>query len=113
MLARRHATKTGYDDALMLSSDGRIGEASMSNAFFVFNDHVATPPLNGILPGTRRAAILEFMEVQVREVFERELHDVVGIVLTSAAGIRPAASIQGRPLEVDVIERFRALQALL
>ncbi len=113
MYARRFAEQTGYDDSLMVSADGRVGEASMANAFFVFNDHIATAPLDGILSGTRRAAALGCMDVRVREILAAELAEVRGIVLTSAAGIRAARSLDGRSLDLEVLERFQALEANL
>lgn len=62
-LARHTAARAGADTALLLDSEGRLGEASYSNAFCVRDGDVFTAPAAGLLPGTTRARVCEMIEV--------------------------------------------------
>ncbi|MBX3728390.1 MAG: aminotransferase class IV family protein [Candidatus Sumerlaeia bacterium] len=62
-LARRHATRLGFDDALLLNTDGLVAETSIANIFHVRDGRVTTPPLSdGPLPGTMRARVRTLCE---------------------------------------------------
>jgi branched-chain amino acid aminotransferase len=104
MMARRSALAAGFDDALMVSRCGRLGESSMANVFLVFGDHLVTPEICGILPGTTRAAILENarnsgIQIEERAVFESELAEASEVILTSAGVLaQSASSLEGRAL---------------
>ena len=107
--ARRRARKVGGDDALLVSEDGLIGEASTSNVFFEMPSGIVTPPVRGILPGVTRGRVLEALDVLVRPVTLRDLDHVIGIALTNAAHIAIAAvDVDGRGLNDhlarDIIE---------
>ena len=53
--ATEDAHAGGYDDALLLTADGHVAEASAANVFVVFGREVATPPLvDDVLPGITR-----------------------------------------------------------
>lgn len=57
--ALRHARSRGFDDALLISSDGALLEATSANVFVVEAGSIFTPSLDaGILPGITRALIL-------------------------------------------------------
>ena len=56
--ALKLASIKGYDDAVFIR-DGYIVEAASSNVFAVIDDILITPPLDGIVPGLTRKAILE------------------------------------------------------
>jgi branched-chain amino acid aminotransferase len=45
ILAAREARRSGYDEALMLDTDGFVSEASGENIFIIRDDVVKTPPL--------------------------------------------------------------------
>ena len=54
--ARLEARRAGADDALFLTIDGRLSEATSANVFLVRGTELATPSLDSaILPGTTRA----------------------------------------------------------
>lgn len=55
---RRQAVANGYDDALMLTYEGHIAEASGANVFMVKNGRLLTPPPKGILNGITRQVVL-------------------------------------------------------
>lgn len=59
-LASDDARRNGFDEALMLTADGHLAEASSSNLFLVAGGELLTPPSSDdILVGITRAAVLE------------------------------------------------------
>ena len=56
VLALREARARGAYEALMLDTTGRVTEGSSSNVFAVLGGRVVTPPLEGILEGSRAAS---------------------------------------------------------
>ena len=86
---RRLAQASGYDDALLVAHDGRVGEASNANVAFLTGTVLVTPSVDGLLPGVCRAALLEAaralgMTVESRPVALAELVDATGVLLTSS-----------------------------
>ncbi len=70
ILATSEAKSKGYDEALLLDSDGFLAEGPGSNLFFEKNGILYTPQLGNILPGITRATILELcqeMDISVNE----------------------------------------------
>ncbi len=99
-LARQEAARKGADDALMLNIQGRLAGASAANVFFLFGDTIVTPPVEeGALPGVRRELALELIPGIVQsQVMVEEAMEADDILLTSSLMLRPAASLEGRPL---------------
>lgn len=108
--ARVEARSAGADDALFLTTDGFLSEATSANVFLVRGGELATPALGcAILPGTTRSWILRWAgEVGLRAneawLTTRDLADAdEAFISSSVAGILPvtrfeAASIgDGRP----------------
>ena len=59
-LASDDARRNGFDEALMLTGDGHVAEASSSNVFFVFDGELHTPQASDdILVGITRQAVVE------------------------------------------------------
>ncbi len=58
ILAKREIVRAGYDEALLLDTEGYVCEASGENIFIVEGDTLKTPPLTSILPGITRDAIM-------------------------------------------------------
>jgi len=78
VLAKREALADGYDEALMLDTDGYVAEATGENLFMVRNSVLTTPPPDSILPGITRDALITLardMGYEVRE--ERISRDAV------------------------------------
>ncbi|MFP4598169.1 MAG: aminotransferase class IV [Persicimonas sp.] len=105
--ARRRGERAGFDDALLVSADGLVGEASCANIVAVIDGRAVTPAARGILPGVTRAGILELADahrepIEVRELSLDELRQASEIALLSAGvGVLAAASLEGRPLAQD------------
>lgn len=110
---RREAMRRGADDGIRVSRAGRVGEASMANVFVVDSDgRVVTPPLEGVLPGTRRAYLLDEAKRAGLEILEHAvdlgtLAHAREIILTSA-GVHAiaAASWNGRALDQQIAVCF-------
>lgn len=95
----------GFDDALLLTIEGRVAEASTSNIVLRRGDAVITPSLDqGILPGITRALVLNFAKHEGYEVIERpvelaELFTADELLLTgTGVEISPVTSIEGRAI---------------
>ncbi|MDI6853444.1 MAG: branched-chain amino acid transaminase [Deltaproteobacteria bacterium] len=58
ILAKREAIQAGYDEAILLDSEGYVSEASGENIFQVRDGLLKTPPLHSILPGITRDCIM-------------------------------------------------------
>ncbi len=59
ILAKREALADGYDEALMLDTQGLVSEGTGENIFLVKDGALRTPPLPTILGGLTRATIIE------------------------------------------------------
>lgn len=79
-LANDAATTDGYDEALMLSTDGQLSEASSSNFFMVRQGVLVTTPITSdILEGVTRLAVLQLardlgIPYEVRGIDRTELY---------------------------------------
>ena len=73
-LAKVAALKAGYDEAIMLTPDGRVSEGSGENIFAVFNGVLVTPPLvDGQLAGITRDSVMTLARDEGVEVREQTL----------------------------------------
>ena len=73
-LARMEALDNGYDEAIMLNSQGKVAEGSAENIFIIKDDIIQTPPLSaGGLEGITRDSIIQIIEENSGFVIERDL----------------------------------------
>ncbi|MGH2358555.1 MAG: branched-chain amino acid transaminase [Candidatus Limnocylindria bacterium] len=103
--AAEDAHAGGYDEALLLTADGHVAEASSANVFVVRGPEIATPPLaDDVLPGITRAAVIQIATDAGHPVVERkidrtELYLADEVFLTgTGVQLAPVASIDGRPI---------------
>jgi len=103
--ARLEARRAGADDALFLTTDGHLSEATSANVFLVHGDELATPDLAcAILPGTTRSWILGWAaRVGLRPhegwLTTRELAEAdEAFLCSSVAGILPVTAFDGRAI---------------
>lgn len=75
------AKKSGFDDAIALSADGKTAEGSSMNFFLVEGDTIVTTPMSSnILVGVTRNTVMEIaqkelgLKVEVREISRCELY---------------------------------------
>jgi branched-chain amino acid aminotransferase len=106
--AAEDAHAGGYDDAILLTSDGHVAEASAANLFVVFGREVATPPLvDDVLSGITRHAVLQLAadagyDVVQRRIDRSELYLADEVFLTgTGVQVAPIASIDDRPIGTD------------
>ncbi len=104
-LARTEAELNGFDEAIMLSSDGHVSEGSAENLFVVDNGALITPPGAGnILVGITRASIITLahdLDIPVieRQIDRSELYGVSELFLCgTGAQISPVTSVDHRPI---------------
>jgi branched-chain amino acid aminotransferase len=105
VVARLEAREAGADDALFLTIDGYLSEATSANLFLVRGDELATPSLAcAILPGTTRDWILRWAAAAGLEPHEgllttRDLHEADEAFLSSSvAGILPVTRFAEEPI---------------
>ena len=106
--AAEDAHAGGYDDAILLTADGHVAEASAANLFVVAGREVATPPLvDDVLSGITRRAILQIAadagyDVVERRIDRSELYLADEVFLTgTGVQVAPIASIDDRPVGTD------------
>jgi branched-chain amino acid aminotransferase len=100
--ARLEARRAGADDALFLTIDGLLSEATSANLFLVRGPELATPSLDcAILPGTTRTWILRWAADAGLTPAERSLvpADLAAadeaFLCSSVAGILPVTRFDG------------------
>ena len=105
VFARVEARTAGADDALFLTTDGYLSEATSANVFLVRGNQLATPALGcAILPGTTRSWILRWAEeagLSAEEAFltTRHLHEAdEAFISSSVAGILPVTRFASQPI---------------
>lgn len=102
ILAKREALQAGYDEAILLDTEGYVSEASGENIFMVKDGILRTPPLTSILPGITRDAVLTLardLGVTVREgkFSLDDLYLAAEAFLTgTAAEVTPVREVDGR-----------------
>jgi branched-chain amino acid aminotransferase len=115
-LAKTEAVKSGFDEALLLNSRGKVSEASGMNLFIVRDGHLITPGVDqDILEGITRASILELAPTMGIPVIERavdksELFIADEVFLSgTAARITPVRCVETTelPSQRPVMERLR------
>ncbi len=102
LLAKREALKDGYDEAVLLDTDGYVAEGSGENIFMVRKGVIKTPPLTSILEGITRETIMQLAaERGMRVVEERFTRDELYIAdeaffSGTAAEITPIREVDNR-----------------
>ncbi len=101
-LAKKEAISCGYDEALLLDTEGYVSEGSGENIFIVREGALKTTPLTSILEGITRDSIMEIAQDEgidvVEEKFTRdELYIADEAFFTgTAAEVTPIREVDGR-----------------
>jgi branched-chain amino acid aminotransferase len=119
VLAKREAKRHGYDEAIMLDSDGRVAEGSGENIFAVHKGRLYTPPLDmPILEGITRDSVITLAKEAGFEVVEQSftrdfLYQVTEVFFTgTACEVTPVREIDNRVIGTGQPGPFtRKLQA--
>jgi branched-chain amino acid aminotransferase len=102
ILAKREALLDGYDEAILLDTQGLVSEASGENIFVVRDRVLATPTLHSVLGGVTRATVLELardkgIPIEERAITRDELYVADEVFLTgTAAEVTPIREIDRR-----------------
>lgn len=114
VLARAEAEWRHAEEALILTTDGNVAEASGSNLFWITKGEVRTTPVRtGILPGVTREFVIELcraQEIGIREedVIPEELYQAEGVFLTlSTLGIVEVSTFENHTLaRSEIVSRL-------
>lgn len=121
-LAKTEAVESGFDEAILLNSHGKVSEASGMNVFIVRNDQLITPGFEqDILEGITRESILTVardlgIKTVERPVDKSELFIADEVFLSgTAAKITPVKRIEtyhlpsSRPITEKLREKLTAI----
>jgi branched-chain amino acid aminotransferase len=104
VLAKREIIAAGYDEAILLDTEGYVSEASGENIFMVKNGTIKTSPLTSILPGITRDSVITIAKDKkypvIEERFTRdELYLADEAFFTgTAAEITPIREVDNRQI---------------
>ena len=102
VMARQEAADLGFDEGILLDSEGYVAEGSGENIFIVRNGILKTPPLTSILEGITRKCVLDIADdegITVKEQrFTRdELYIADEAFFTgTAAEVTPIKEVDGK-----------------
>jgi len=123
ILAKVEATKAGYDEAILLDTNGYVSECTGENIFIVRNKELITPPHENILEGiTRESAIAVARDLGIKvreEMFTRDQMYISdeAFLTGTAAEITPIREIDDRkigegkpgPITKKIIEKYNEI----
>ena len=98
-MAHDQAKNNGYQEAILLDTNGFVAEGSGQNIFIVKDGNLLTPELTCCLNGITRRTVIEIaksknIKVHERKISPEELSNFVGCFLTgTAAEITPVSQI--------------------
>ncbi len=102
IMAKREVTRLGYDEAIMLDTNGLVSEGSGENLFLARGGIVKTPPLSSVLEGLTRDAVMRIARDKGIDVLEQpltrdELYGAEEAFLTgTAAEVTPVREVDDR-----------------
>jgi branched-chain amino acid aminotransferase len=102
ILANQEATGLGYDEAMLLDTDGYVSEGSGENVFIVRNGVIYTPDLASCLDGITRDATLTIardlgIEVREKRITRDEMYCADEAFFTgTAAEVTPIRELDDR-----------------
>ena len=105
IMALQEAENAGYDEALMLDTNGYVAEGSGENIFIVRRGKVFTPSLTSALEGITRDSIVEVMasdmglEVIEKQITRDEIYTADEAFFTgTAAEVTPVRELDDREI---------------
>ncbi len=104
ILAKREALLDGYDEAIMLDTQGLVSECTGENIFVVRDGKIRTPSLYSVLDGITRASMIDVardhgFEVEEDMITRDDLYLADEVFLTgTAAEVTPIREIDHRSI---------------
>ena len=118
MLALQEALACGYDEAMLLDTEGYVAEGSGENIFLVRDGILYTPDLTSALDGITRRTIFALAEEEGLKVIEKRItRDEVYVAdeaffTGTAAEVTPIREVDNRPIGTGsrgpITERLQA-----
>lgn len=102
VLAHQQAQASGYQEAILLDTQGYVAEGSGENIFLVSKNELYTPMLSSCLAGITRGSVITFAQelgigIVERNISRDELYTADEVFFTgTAAEITPICSIDDR-----------------
>lgn len=102
IMANTEATRNGYDEAIMLDSNGFVAEGSGENIFIVNDGKLYTPALDAALDGITRRTVMAIaadmnLTVTEKHITRDEVYCADEVFFTgTAAEVTPIREIDGR-----------------
>jgi len=119
ILANQEVTADGYDEALLLDTDGYVSEGAGENVFLIRNGKIYTPDLASCLDGITRDAVLTMardlgIDVIEKRITRDELYCADEAFFTgTAAEITPIRELDSRQIGIGsrgpVTEKLQSL----
>ena len=119
ILANQEVTAEGYDEALLLDTDGYVSEGAGENVFIIKNGKIYTPDLASCLDGITRDAVVTMARDLGIEVIEKRItRDEVycadeAFFTGTAAEITPIRELDNRQIGIGsrgpVTEKLQSL----
>ena len=104
VLAKNEVKKAGYDEAIMLDTEGYVAEASGENIFIVRRRQIKTTPFTSVLPGITRDSVITVArdkryQVQEERFTRDELYTADEAFFTgTAAEVTPIREVDNRKI---------------
>jgi len=104
ILAKREVVAMGYDEAILLDTNGYLAECSGENLFIVRDNVIKTPALTSVLEGITRASVTKIAqdlgyEVQQTILTRDEMYFADEVFMTgTAAEVTPVREVDDRPV---------------
>ena len=102
MLALQEALNGGYDEALLLDTNGFVAEGSGENIFIVTEGKIVTPELTSALDGITRRSVIEFahdlgIEIITKPITKDEIYIAEEAFFTgTAAEVTPIRELDDK-----------------
>ncbi len=102
ILANQEVSANGYDEALLLDTDGYVAEGSGENIFIIKQGKIFTPDLTACLEGISRASVIELAnEIGIPVIEKRITRDEVycadeAFFTGTAAEVTPIRELDNR-----------------
>jgi branched-chain amino acid aminotransferase len=103
-IARSEVRRLGYDEALLLDTNGHVAEGSVEHIFLVRDGALVTPPLTHLLDGITRDTVIVLAReagLSVREeLFSRDYVYTADEVFFAGTGaeVTPVVAVDDRPV---------------
>jgi para-aminobenzoate synthetase component I len=119
-LAGQWAAKAGFDEALILDTDGRVSETHTANLLVIDGQTVIQPQNRACLPGTMQAAMLNQFQawgytIEKRPLGPADLAAAPAVLATNALmGAVPVMAVDGKGISPcsDLCRRLQAAVGL-